>query len=383
MNEWLAAGLTVFIGAMIGGVTNHLAVRMLFRPYRPWMLGGFRLPFTPGLIPRRREELARQMGHLVEHYLLTAEGIKRALVASGMEQLIAGRLTRFRDELRENEQSLRDWLRRFAPTVLDEDGQLHHGLRGRLQERWEEWSGQWLAHVGERRLREILPEGVVAAWKRTAASLGELLLARLREYLRSPEGVEYIQRMLRGMLGGGKLGGLIGMFLADDKLISRLLPLIDNGLASPPLAAKLSDVIRQEADKWLDKRVQEVLAGIGDAQLIHWRRQVFAKLEEQGMRLLDKPLGELCEQLPDRLWDEGIPRIAEWIMRVLEENLERLLRKLEITKIVARQVEGFPLERVEEMVIGITGKEFRMITLLGFLLGGAIGLVQALLNVWL
>ena len=50
------------IGAIIGGVTNHLAIKMLFKPHNPIYIKGKRLPFTPGLIPKRREELARQLG---------------------------------------------------------------------------------------------------------------------------------------------------------------------------------------------------------------------------------------------------------------------------------------------------------------------------------
>ncbi|WP_126425512.1 DUF445 domain-containing protein [Brevibacillus marinus] len=380
MSEWLTAVVTVIIGAIIGGFTNHLAVRMLFRPYRPWMLGRFRVPFTPGLIPRRREELGRQMGHLVEHYLLTPEGIKRALADGGIEEVIKDRLTGYLEEQLANERTLRDLLNRYAPAALADDGRLCPALREQLQERWEEWRRQWLGRVGEKRLRDVLPAGAAAACDRAAASLAELLLARLREYLRSPEGVEQIRTMLRGLLGGGMLGGVVGMFLADDKLVGRLLPQIDAWLDSPRLADQLSAVMRREADKWLDKRVQEVLEGIGEPQLDDWNRQVFAWLQEQSDRLLAKPLGELLGPLAERLRTEWIPRLAQWIVRMLAENLERLLRKLEITQIVARQVEGFPLKRVEEMIIGITGKEFRMITLLGYLLGGAIGLGQAVLN---
>lgn len=66
----------IVIGAAIGAVTNHLAIQMLFRPYRPYYLFGKRVPFTPGLIPKRRDELAKQMGLMVTNHLLTPEGIK-------------------------------------------------------------------------------------------------------------------------------------------------------------------------------------------------------------------------------------------------------------------------------------------------------------------
>ncbi|MEW8976112.1 MAG: DUF445 family protein, partial [Exiguobacterium sp.] len=63
----------VIIGALIGAITNHLAIRMLFRPLEPKYIGKFRVPFTPGLIPKRRNELAANLGRTVVKHLLTPE----------------------------------------------------------------------------------------------------------------------------------------------------------------------------------------------------------------------------------------------------------------------------------------------------------------------
>jgi uncharacterized membrane protein YheB (UPF0754 family) len=48
-------------GAFIGYSTNWLAIKMLFRPHRAVCIFGFQLPFTPGLIPKGREKLARKV----------------------------------------------------------------------------------------------------------------------------------------------------------------------------------------------------------------------------------------------------------------------------------------------------------------------------------
>ena len=40
------------VGALIGFITNVLAIKMLFRPLRPHYLFGLRIPFTPGILPR-------------------------------------------------------------------------------------------------------------------------------------------------------------------------------------------------------------------------------------------------------------------------------------------------------------------------------------------
>lgn len=58
MIAWLPFVLPPLVGAVIGGVTNDVAIRMLFRPYEPLYLGKWRLPLTPGLIPRERHHIA-------------------------------------------------------------------------------------------------------------------------------------------------------------------------------------------------------------------------------------------------------------------------------------------------------------------------------------
>ena len=46
------------IGGIIGYSTNYIAVKMLFRPLKPVKIGNYTLPFTPGIIPKRKDKLA-------------------------------------------------------------------------------------------------------------------------------------------------------------------------------------------------------------------------------------------------------------------------------------------------------------------------------------
>lgn len=73
------------VGAFIGYMTNHVAIRMLFRPLKPWRLFGLRLPLTPGVIPAKRRELAVNIGEMVGGQLLTSADIKRALGEEGFQ----------------------------------------------------------------------------------------------------------------------------------------------------------------------------------------------------------------------------------------------------------------------------------------------------------
>ena len=67
------------IGAIIGALTNQVAIRMLFRPYKPIMVFGWRLPFTPGVIPAQRRVIAKNIAEVFEENLLSGQDIKEAM----------------------------------------------------------------------------------------------------------------------------------------------------------------------------------------------------------------------------------------------------------------------------------------------------------------
>ncbi|HBJ97821.1 MAG TPA: DUF445 domain-containing protein [Clostridiales bacterium] len=66
------------IGAIIGYVTNYIAVKMLFRPYKQKRIGKLKIPFTPGIIPKRQPQIAKAVGKAVGENLFTEEDIKKS-----------------------------------------------------------------------------------------------------------------------------------------------------------------------------------------------------------------------------------------------------------------------------------------------------------------
>ena len=64
------------VGAVIGYCTNYIAVKMLFHPHKPWKIGKFRVPFTPGIVPQRQGALAKAIGDAVGNYLFTGDDLK-------------------------------------------------------------------------------------------------------------------------------------------------------------------------------------------------------------------------------------------------------------------------------------------------------------------
>jgi uncharacterized membrane protein YheB (UPF0754 family) len=67
------------IGAVIGWMTNVIAIKLLFRPINPISIPG--LPFKfQGLIPKRKAEIARSIGEVVADELVSMEEIINKLI---------------------------------------------------------------------------------------------------------------------------------------------------------------------------------------------------------------------------------------------------------------------------------------------------------------
>jgi uncharacterized membrane protein YheB (UPF0754 family) len=74
--NWTPWILLPLVGALIGYVTNTVAVTMLFRPHRPIRILGFALQ---GLIPKRQPDLARKIGQVVGTHLVEGSDLRHAL----------------------------------------------------------------------------------------------------------------------------------------------------------------------------------------------------------------------------------------------------------------------------------------------------------------
>jgi len=76
------------VGALIGWITNVLAIKLLFRPYR-----ARRIPLinyeVQGLLPRRRDEIARTIGAVVEDELLSPETLLQSFLTPERKAEIA------------------------------------------------------------------------------------------------------------------------------------------------------------------------------------------------------------------------------------------------------------------------------------------------------
>jgi uncharacterized membrane protein YheB (UPF0754 family) len=119
--------IMAFIGALIGWVTNIIAIRLIFRPINP-----VRIPVVnisvQGLLPRRRGEIARNIGEVIEAELVTYEDILDPILSDETMESIKSELKKKIREVIEK-RFTNIFLRTFKETavtyienIVDSDG---------------------------------------------------------------------------------------------------------------------------------------------------------------------------------------------------------------------------------------------------------------------
>ncbi len=329
--------LPPLLGAFIGYVTNYIAIRMLFRPLEPWRIFGLRVPLTPGVIPAKRQELARKMGEMVGSHLLTAEDVGGTLEKEGFRRelksavgdKLGGFLDRdlgtveglvpaeFRGRFRDLIETLRWKTVKVIFTYL-ESPEFENALRGYLQRKGDEWLARDLesfltperyrelhrhldTRIGEFLRSDTVGRGVAAfvdakseEWLTSPKTIREMLPADLVELL-----LGQLEKEIPPLLE--KFGGLLYDPGFRERLVKKGKAAIESFLDSlGGLSGLLAGFIN--LDK-LYARLPEFLDQAGD-EIARWLRedrtqaQVAALLRERVDALLDRPLSTYLEKVP-------------------------------------------------------------------------------------
>lgn len=203
--------LPIFLCALVGYCTNYIAIKMLFRPRKELHIGSWRVPFTPGVIPKNQPRIAAAVGKAVSGTLLTQEDMAARLTQAGLKEKLADSI---QDAITEQSAPLSD--------LLPGDGEV-------TEEISQVVGGKILES-----LKKVDMNALVAEVAQT--SFGDLF--------NSP--------MIAMFLGGGML----------DNIILKLSAGVSNYLEEkgPELVVPM---VREELDGMLDKPIRDNLDDLG------------------------------------------------------------------------------------------------------------------------
>ncbi len=349
--ELLRALLTVGFGAVAGGLTNTVAIWMLFHPYEPPRIGRWRLTLLHGAVPKNQARLAAAIGRTVGGKLLTEDDLARTFSDTQFRRAFDERLGSFLDEALHRERpSIREMI---PPAVLPEieslvAGIVEHALEqmreyldsARFEEAVHRRADELVQAVGDepiagvltpvreaaltaaiedwltdaansedfrnalddylrrgterllqpnRTFEEILPLGLVSSVESAIASYLPLAIERLGKLLEDPKARARLESTLHD---------LFHRFLSDLKFHQRVVARL---VVNEETLDKVLDTIEKEGAERLseilrDPEVQDAMAkGVNDAIVDFLRRPVRSVLGDPESETISDAQGALAE----------------------------------------------------------------------------------------
>jgi uncharacterized membrane protein YheB (UPF0754 family) len=369
----VTGAVTIGVGALAGGITNAVAIWMLFHPYEPTGIGPFRLQ---GAIPKNKDRLAKSIAKTVAERLLTREDLAARLSAPAVRDAFRGALDRLLDNLLERERgplreqlspdlvrAVEDGVSALAPRLAghvaayttspefeslatrwlvrlraDLDGRpigatLTEERRAALRRAVDGWVGQLadgdeLESVlrrfvneqldrmarEERPLLDLLPLGLTGTLEHAITDYLPVALERLGALLADPEARRVIEDALRDAFDYS-----VRELLIHERLLAKLM-------VTDRTIERLVDGFEREGfDRFAD-------AVTDPAMKAHVTRAV----NEAIVRFLRQPLGERLRRLgPERR--EALARtLGDWLLRVARDPSTRAV----IARTVDRALEA-------------------------------------------
>lgn len=105
------------VGAVIGYITNDIAIRMLFRPHEAKYFMGVHIPFTPGIIPKEKSRIAASIGKAVSENLMNREVLEKSLLSDEMLAKMGSAIDEFVTTQSNNDETIEQ----FASHYLTSD----------------------------------------------------------------------------------------------------------------------------------------------------------------------------------------------------------------------------------------------------------------------
>jgi uncharacterized membrane protein YheB (UPF0754 family) len=354
MNPWLLWIIPPLAGAVIGYITNVVAIRMLFRPLKAIRVLGFRLPFTPGILPRQRHELAKSIGRMVERELLTPEIIRDRLVRPDVRKSLGERIAEYTEKT-----TIQNF---FSAAAGSSDADDRENLRQRLE-------GIIVNQLTSR--AEHISALLVPAAKRNFPQAADHVIC----FLKRPD--------IRGEL---EVQGRIFLSSALLKLSVFQRFFISAGQYDRTLSERMSeiidDLIHQLEELFRDNSIRDRLIGLGADTLKtvlsdENSAQTLARFAG-GMILAraDMTLAEALEFLG--LGDPAI--LADKLLLIACDQAEAALASINIQTLVSERIDSLDMLKVEGIVLDVMANQLKWIDIFGAILGFGIGVFQAALS---
>lgn len=307
------------IGAVIGYITNWLAIKMLFRPREAKYIFGMKLPFTPGLIPKEKSRIANKVGETVGTHLLNSDSLSKALkddkikakfnevAKEKINQVINSNSTleeALKNTLGENYYALKgNMINNIAKTILESiqeeefKNKVKFYIVDSIKERLNKNPEKIIDFINSNKFREVIINTLEE--EKTRDIIGKALLKEVKtlekedltieevipenikpyieEYVKSQKDtlVDIIKNLLRDDEVSHKIKSaindnipsIVSMFLSGDVIYGKLVSLVDKSLSEEENKEYICDAALAFVHESMKKKVSDVINNVGEEKL--------------------------------------------------------------------------------------------------------------------
>lgn len=386
--------IPMVVGAIIGYVTNWLAIKMLFRPHYEKRIMGFKIPFTPGLIPKEKTAIAKKIGGAVGEYLLSPKAIVETLEGQeANEQIqswIEGRIDKIRDSGKSIEElGLSLFRDKYGPIVEGAEKSIH-GLIMKVI-RSEKTKIRVLSLVREKlyddRTYEEIKENIGLCLEKI---LGSEKIEKTIEETIEKEFNNILQdnRILKDVLPE-KVKWKVDIYLDDN--IEEIGSHIRKIMESPNIQYKLKESISNIVDQNVSKLITSFIPAQAISEKIYLAIEKYINDENSNKdllliiksfleRIMESKVSELTSGILEKLSPEDLSKYIleylgsienkETIINLINEKIkevdpEKIVEKL--SKEIDLVLKGDKLEREVSILVKDTLLEFLNRPVIGIL----------------
>jgi len=327
--------MKILFGALAGGITNTVAIWMLFHPYEPPRLLGRPIRFFQGAIPKNQARLAAAVGRTVGTRLLTEEDLTRTFADKEFRGAFNERLSRFLENLLQRERgSLREML---PPSVMEE-------VEGILQEATE---------LGMARLQEYLASEAFEAFvEERARSFMEAVadepVAGILTPAREAALTEVVNEWLEGAVGSEGFQATVedyveratGSLLQPGRTFEEVLPLGLVGSMEKAISSYLPLALQR-----LGRVLEDPAARARFERALH---ELFHRFLRD-LNFYQRVVARLI------VTEETVDRVLSTIEREGAEHLSEMLREKTVQDAMARGVNDAVVDFLRRPVTSVLG----------------------------
>ncbi len=415
------------IGAFIGYFTNYVAIKMLFYPKKPYYIGKVRLPFTPGLIPKKRDEIIEKIADVVEKKIVNKQELIRYIYSRKNRQFLYSYTDNILNELLKKKiSSLNIPYRKIEPLL---ENIIENNIKPLIEEKISDITididyltyNAFLMIDKNRTIGSFISDEIKDKINSNIEILSTEALNRLSDNLNDPKIKEIIRRKIiesldsyideSNILTASFVSMIAPLIEENDRIIETIIEKLQSLIKDKEIKKRVSESIKQAMnEKILQLNTEEFLIKYTGNSLEELRKTITEKLLNlmETLKLKEKIKSELIKSVDSKkLARKSVafarlniskisfsdviefinPQFRKKMSRYIINNLLVIIKResqkifdFSISENAKKKLKSLDIGQVEEIVLNISKEQFKHINIFGGILGFLIGIIELILR---